>query len=540
VAATGPNPIRCPLAVRVVTDDPLLVGLPWRRTRWHGYRLTEQGWRFALSGPDLSERDVTLPVPARVVVVVPAADAADGRVAGLRAVLRDLWGGGDDPGYLRVGHTPDQLQDTLAGMRPALLLLLADVAGTAQLAEALRDRPPLCVYTDAWRPAACPPAPPLLVMRRLPRPEDDPGAELVAWLRRWFGEGLDPVEALHGMAAPDEAGADTLVVRADYRHWQTSTYVAPSRADLPRLRLDRDKQRALVRKHVSDLAQSRTRRVEALVAYGEAGNRVEDHRKQLADYLELELRHVARLRYVPLRFPADRSHLRHDLEEAFTVDLAREGERLDEALHRLAPRAGRGRAVIWLDWGVFGPGQDHQAPLDTETLATGRADAISHTAPATSPANDPTQAAPATPSAAVASNPSANPQTAPTASPTDTASQRPRPATPSGRGTTVAATSTGPDDTPRARGSGRRPACRRSRTDGAAPRGAPGLVVMAQLPLLPAQVAGLRQLAAYARSPQLVAWQPGRTWYRRERPCPLPCALRCAGGHWLRRIRPPR
>src|SRR5262249_40006422 len=80
-----PSPILDALRVRVVTTDPLLMGMPWRLTSWQGRRLIEPplSWTFEVSAVLDPRLPVRFPRPARLLVLAP------GKVDGLRDLEPD-------------------------------------------------------------------------------------------------------------------------------------------------------------------------------------------------------------------------------------------------------------------------------------------------------------------------------------------------------------------------------------------------------------------------------------------------------------------
>jgi hypothetical protein len=404
-----PTPLRAPVRLRIATTESLLAGLPWRLTAWKQRPLVSAGWTFETTSIVDPVDDHTLSSPSNILVLAPQAQA-DGAVPdpvhpeALRDLLAKVWPTGRDPGYLRVVRTREQLVHALAGMRPAILYVHAcgvEAGGTPALlldGSQREDSLPLenlpHIFGEAGhRPVvlvlhttglSCPvdkPLPslwngaiPLVVWRRLPEWMDDSSSWLLAWLGRWLGQGGDPVESLHAAtrealrSSPDAA---TLAVHASYRNWKTSTYRAILGKKVPHLRLDRDHQKALVRKHLEELVRSDSRRVMALVTYAARGNALSSLWEQLRDYLELTLDHLAEINWLHFQFPIDRSRLRRDLEEELKLQLrADANERVEHLLRRHAPRiAGRGkRPILWLDWGTFGPTPALQPPLNTEQL----------------------------------------------------------------------------------------------------------------------------------------------------------------------------
>ena len=71
-----------------------------------------------------------------------------------------------------------------------------------------------------------------------------------------------------------------------------------------------------------------------------------------------------------MQFPESREALRRDLEYELREQLqADEGEPVKQLLRRHAPRYdGKGRPILWLDWGVFGPRSGQQASLNSSQL----------------------------------------------------------------------------------------------------------------------------------------------------------------------------
>jgi hypothetical protein len=140
---------------------------------------------------------------------------------------------------------------------------------------------------------------------------------------------------------------------------------------LPHLRLDRDEQKALVAKHLRELCSSDVRRVLALVAYAEPGNRLDALHEQLQFYLDLASVDFAEINWRHLEFPALREQLLADLEAELRLQLRADlAEPLPYLLRRHAPPGvGTGkRAVVWLNWGVFGR-DARQAPLKPTELS---------------------------------------------------------------------------------------------------------------------------------------------------------------------------
>lgn len=94
--AAQPNPTLFPVRLRICTSDPLLLGLPWRLSRWQGSLLVDSGWEFSTSSVvDPGEYPV-VPAPAGVLIIAPrsagqgpASDPA--QVEAIVDALRQAW-----------------------------------------------------------------------------------------------------------------------------------------------------------------------------------------------------------------------------------------------------------------------------------------------------------------------------------------------------------------------------------------------------------------------------------------------------------------
>ncbi len=133
-----------------------------------------------------------------------------------------------------------------------------------------------------------------------------------------------------------------------------------------RLTLNRDEQKALVAKHLREFVRSDTGRVMALVAYAAPGNLLGSLPEQLQYYLDREAADYAESNWRRLQFPVARQDLFRDLENELKLQLQSDGsEAVRHLLRRHAPNV-KGlakRAVLWLNWGLFGAGADAQPPF---------------------------------------------------------------------------------------------------------------------------------------------------------------------------------
>lgn len=408
-----PNPILAPVRLRIHSEDARLTGLPWRLTAWKGQPLLDAGWTFTTTQEVDPASDHLTTAPCNVLVVAPQTGDGDGphdpdHYRAICDVLAKAWPTGRDPGYVQVARTRAQLEQGLRGLRPHILYLYArgTVAGgrPSVLLEGAHSADPLSLadlrrlFTNSGHTPAVVylntegltdgsgagplPTPaqilggdvPLVLWRRRPEWSVDSTTTAVHWLHRWLAQGEDPVAAFHQVQRdlfPPSCEASTLAIHSSYRGWRTATYQASAQRHYPSLRLDRDHQKSLVRKHLEELVRSGTRRVMALVPYAAPGNSIPSLWEQLRHDLELSLSHLAEMQWVHLQFPVGRSNLRHDLEEELKLQLeSKPNELVPYLLRRHAPKAvGPGKKpVLFLDWGAFGSGSGLQSRLEDQHL----------------------------------------------------------------------------------------------------------------------------------------------------------------------------
>lgn len=405
-----PNPVFGGVRLRVHVEDSRLSGLPWRITSWKGQPLVDAGWTFTTTHALDPVDDRLTTAPSNVLILAPRTPGNGGgphdpeHAKAVQDVLQKAWPTGRDPGYVQVATTRTQLEEGLRGLRPHILyiyghglvaggrpsLLLEGAQGPEPLALAELRRlfesagqAPAAIYLNVeglTDPAGVTPdqllgdVVPLLLWRRRPDWSPDSTTLALLWLHRWLGQGEDPVAAFHKVqrdAFPPSCEAHTLAIHSNYRTWRTSTYQASAQRHYPSLRLDRDHQKSLVRKHMDELVRSGSRRVMALVPYAAPGNSIPKLWDQLRHDLELSLSHLAEINWVRLQFPEGRGSLRHDLEEELKLQLgAQPHEPVSYLLRRHAPRVvGPGKKpVLWLDWGAFGTASGVQPELKDKHL----------------------------------------------------------------------------------------------------------------------------------------------------------------------------
>ncbi|MCG8425136.1 MAG: hypothetical protein MJE77_45230 [Proteobacteria bacterium] len=406
-----PKPSYHGVRVAICTDDPLLVSLPWRLTSYQERPLITDGWRFSITRDPEPFGDYTMNPPAPVIVVAPRAGTAGQPAANsehaeaIAEILAAMWPGSARQGdYLLRANTRQQLDNALRGCernrailyvytrvgqhrgRPCLLLDRnadatngPDHLAIEDLARLVENFTPNLVYLNTSGTALVDPLAhvriPLVLWRRLPDWAERPGDLAVAWLRRWLDQkgDADPLDALHNVCKNDLTcpEAATLGARSAYRTWNTHRRARLARSGSPALLLDRDVLKALIVKHLRELARSPRRRILAIVAHAEPGNRVADLSSQLRHELDIQGESVVAVQSRRVAFPAQRYQLDVDLLDHLQHDLkADPGEPIAHLLRRHSPHVrGEVRRVLWLDWGTCGEGFDQPALKAVELRA---------------------------------------------------------------------------------------------------------------------------------------------------------------------------
>ena len=413
---TRPNPTRGGVHLRLCSQDPLLLSLPWTLLSWAGRRLIDVHWEIT-TGSDVEPlRDcVTVPT-AEFLVVWPGITAApaqkhqgkDQKPSPVAALIDELWPRSDGATRAaRVVNNALDLDNALLGMRPHALYLRAAYATDADQPAIRLDTAsgattyPLARLIDRVRQMDPPPCALIIDLDGLPSPEIAAGlvlelgeqipmviwrragsrqnaAEqiLLAGLRRWLGRGDEPVKALHDLLREQEPSAQgtdpaCLAIHANYRTWQTSTHRTWHASPLPQLALDRDNQKALITRHLGELVRSPRLRVMAVIAYGSVENLLAELTEQLGYELDLTAADSAAIEWQRISLPDDRTDLEQRLGGHLSEVLgAGPDENLTQLLRRKGPRGMQPgvKGVLWLDWGTLDDSEPARAWLTSDQL----------------------------------------------------------------------------------------------------------------------------------------------------------------------------
>jgi hypothetical protein len=155
-----------------------------------------------------------------------------------------------------------------------------------------------------------------------------------------------------------------------YETWTTRRQPLPH--DVPDRAEDwfnRDKQRAIAYKHITDLARHPDQKAEAIVAYGKSGNSLEKISQQIIDYIEQEAGDRVHILRLPVQLPVQDGAAwdAHVMEHRLKIQLGSgPDEPLKAVLASKAPRIAHNAArVLWLDWQVIRGLESFAKPLYT-------------------------------------------------------------------------------------------------------------------------------------------------------------------------------
>ncbi|CAN96383.1 hypothetical protein sce6216 [Sorangium cellulosum So ce56] len=391
----APSPIHRPLRVRLRVEDPLLSALPWRAVRWRGHVLSEWGWTFELCSSTATSERIEHQSPGRILILIPGATpeglmTPDLGTEAHRTELTELFerisSGYARSEQLQIARSWAELESACAYMRPHLVYAHChgamldgepslrvgsqpgDWIAVRRLSELFRAHPPHAVALnvswavhEAWPLSAA-------MLQEIPfvisvqaAPHVAPARRFVLeWLRAWLGDGLDPVKAAHQPLEGAALSARGLsILHARYDTWVTRRAIHAPIGPVADAEdwFDRDKQRAILFKHVSDLARGERQRVEAIIAYARPGNAPECFSQQVIDYIDREAGDRLHIRRIRLRLPEQENAALHPdlLEHGLKAQLGYEATAsLDLVLRARAPSPkGWAARVLWLDWGVL-------------------------------------------------------------------------------------------------------------------------------------------------------------------------------------------
>ncbi len=398
-----PTPAYAGVRVWIVTDDAMLVGLPWRLTAWDGRLLLDLGWTLAVTRNPTPSRHVTTRPPESALIIAPRAGATNSAAAdAVVDALKLAWGRASRP---YVVTTRSEVQNALdGGLRPHIVFVHGRVAMRAGRAALLLDgasgeeslpiahlarllqgedaaSAPAVIYLDVVRDEVDATGfepllrlSPLVVWRGVPHALSDSTSRSVVWLRRWLTEsqeGDNPLRAwrdAHWEDATRAVEAATVVLHGDFRTWRTERARDATQSDEARLVLDRRRPKAAIAADVRELMQRDDRRVLSFVACASRGNLIAHFGEQLEHYLQTDIGAQTPLRRVVLQLPPEREALYDLLARELRLQLnAGSSEPLNMLLQRTAPKRGsKGRPLLWLDWGVCG--ESHQRLLTERQL----------------------------------------------------------------------------------------------------------------------------------------------------------------------------
>ncbi len=405
----GMNPTYRGVRVRVVSQDQRLAALPWMSVHWKGAALIEHQWTFEVGGDPASDVDVALSAPGRLLLIAPSPDteglaqseATDAHVAALRELIDTIRPGwAESPLQFRVARTMTDAARAAQEMRPEIVAVLAraekvrgrlcfdiaDRAGTRTLFlhEMLAGLPALvadpprallisaCVADDDRGPGAdslTDLRAPLVMLHHAPAPLVR--AFAMTWLSRVLRDREDPILTACDVARAWPPKLDdfaSLKMSGAYQAWITQGPPEAKAEEIePWLKLDRDDQRGKFHKHLGDLLEHPSKRLEAVLAYGGPNTHVEEVATQLHDYVHGREGDRIHIRVVRVPLPGGTGPLppgsidRELLRQPEVRSLRPWPPRTGDVLGALAPEPLDRPRVLWLEFGtIVADGKRHR------------------------------------------------------------------------------------------------------------------------------------------------------------------------------------
>jgi hypothetical protein len=397
-------PLRHPVRLRIITDDPQLRAMPWGIMAFRGDYLRDSGWTFEVGTEVAPRGDVELSLPTGILLILPELGEAsdDTASASHEAALRELvaqYMPDLHPDQLGVARTREDVRTALTKGRPTIVYyyghgevtekgepVLRIPAATPlvgedpnrwnvhDLARAFRAaRPPELIYLNGCRTgrgtlqsiaSRLAEVAPVVFAHSTDALAGPARAVATRFFRRLFSAESDPIEAAMTRDASEPTtglGWLPLLAFGNYRSFSIH-YSKPPR--LPRVSpvdFDRHRQRQVAASTVRELVQEPARRVQAFVAVGPPDNHQHEVARQLRDYIERRDVKSDLLLGPPIdvsagMFEPEPPELpaADRMEGRFKVKLGKEWRsNLAEAIASRAPaRITRRSRVLWLDWGV--------------------------------------------------------------------------------------------------------------------------------------------------------------------------------------------
>jgi hypothetical protein len=399
-----------PLRLRVTSEAPELLQLPWRLLAEGRYGLIREGrWTVELGPPSPSLGTPRTASSSRLLVIAPFHDDREIHPErGAAWVIEQIRGwvkvhlGAYEPaerrdhGWIQVART---VHDVQRWAPRSLVVVLCEVEVGADRSLSLRmegsdggvESLPLrrlselvgldrqVLYLDALdsrRRQSGEPLPmptdlarqwPCVLSRGVKASARDHADALLAWLHGMLACGRDPVTAAHqppSLGATLTEGALTafsmLRLHTTYATWQVETEVLGRHEEVVRVHIDRTDQRAAAWNQAQEITRTtRWRAQHALVLGSSSEERLELVGQQIVRHVKQRFNEdkAAAVKVESFALPGLPTDL--DLEGALLERLHHPD--LERSLHRLADTARLNQRVLLLvDWGVLGP----EAPKD--------------------------------------------------------------------------------------------------------------------------------------------------------------------------------
>ena len=393
----SPSPRDKPLRVRILAREYDLAALPWQATMWRTSVLTQwpNPWTFEIVSKVEMMEEHLLNLPARILIIAPilpraTTESANGlagtsmrHVSALEAFFKRMHPSND----VRITWTIWETKKLLESFTPhvvyffghgevdvkdrKLKLVFADDKEVVRDVAAWFKTPHQSVYVlfvnaclsgqagwhSAWsqmRDVA-----PVVISNVMDVFAERAASYAYTFFMQWWERLLDPVEAANVQPnqTNDIFGWATAITHTTYKSFVVERPpLEKLYGDDAEFWCDRDTQRAIAYKHVSDLCKAPNQRVEAIICCGTPTSHVDKIARQCIDYIHSETTNI-RIKRHTVRMPLQRApevgsaHFELQLKMDFGFGMEKD---LRALLSANAPRVmGHAHRVLWLDWGVL-------------------------------------------------------------------------------------------------------------------------------------------------------------------------------------------
>ncbi|MBF0622379.1 MAG: hypothetical protein HQL54_10685 [Magnetococcales bacterium] len=402
------TPVSKPISLKIISDLPEYIALPWRLMRWKNFSLVKEGWQITTAfDRDITQTESKTIQPRSGLLAIFTGTKSASHSAQFTGALKEVWGDKEES-WLSIALSKNDIRQALEDKPPTIIyidtqqndsdnrdILLRNSDGSEYPWSAFQTdieklkHPPAVIYMNSSGalPLNLDPSKEFskrtpFVVRNIISTEDDAKNNIaLSFFHNWLHNTKSPITAFHeSCKSYPSTTADSLVCLSHRIIFQTFPYIPPESSRVPgqqqvpiklEMILDRDGIKSHMLKWISELLGDSRARVMALLPFAAPDNMIEILSDQLIHFLNTSevLANSIAIKKINVDFPDIRINLIPDLEQALRRALGAESnEPWDSILTRAAPEAPPGRQrIIWLDMGAFGhnnPQLKHQIKAD--------------------------------------------------------------------------------------------------------------------------------------------------------------------------------